>query len=68
MNPKHVMLDRIAGFTGMLLISAFLLGLAESIGAAPFWVIVLLVLAAAWAGWIEESLRRRPFGGKDAPE
>ncbi|MHC8509884.1 MAG: hypothetical protein ACYYKD_10955 [Rhodospirillales bacterium] len=68
MNTKHVTLDRIAGLTGVALVSAFLLGLADSINVTPFWVIILLVLAAVWAGWFEEAIRRRPFGKSKAQE
>ncbi len=47
----------IAGFLGMLLVSAFLLGLAESIGKPPFWVIVIIVLTGAWTAWYQDTVR-----------
>ncbi len=46
----------IAGLIGMLLLSAFLLGLANSIGKTPFWVIVTLVLAGAWTAWFQDAV------------
>jgi hypothetical protein len=46
----------IAGFIGIVLISAFLLGLANSIGKTPFWVIVVLVLTGAWTAWIQDTI------------
>ncbi len=47
----------IAGIISMLLISAFLLGLAESIGKTPFWVIVILVLSGAWIAWYQDTVK-----------
>ena len=47
----------IAGFFGMVLLSAFLLGLAESIGKPPFWVIVLIVLTGAWTAWYQDTVK-----------
>jgi preprotein translocase subunit SecD len=47
----------IAGLIGMLLLSAFLLGLAGSIGQPPFWVIVVLVLTGAWTAWLQDTVR-----------
>ena len=47
----------IAGLIGMLLLSAFLLGLAGSIGKPPFWVIVILVLTGAWIAWFQDTVR-----------
>ncbi len=47
----------IAGLIGMLLVSAFLLGLANSIGKPPFWVIVLLVLTGAWIAWWQDTVK-----------
>lgn len=47
----------IAGLIGMLLLSAFLLGLAGSIGQTPFWGIVVLVLTGAWIAWYQDTVR-----------
>ncbi len=47
----------IAGFLGMLLVSAFLLGLANSIGKTPFWFIVVLVLIGAWIAWYQDAIQ-----------
>jgi hypothetical protein len=47
----------IAGLIGMLLLSAFLLGLAQSIAKAPFWVIVVLVLTGAWIAWFQDTVK-----------
>ena len=47
----------IAGLIGMILLSAFLLGLAESIGKTPFWVIVVTVLCGAWLAWYQDTVK-----------
>ncbi|MGI9315893.1 MAG: hypothetical protein ACR2QW_01060 [bacterium] len=47
----------IAGFIGMVLINAFLLGLANSIGKTPFWAIVILVLICAWIAWFQDTVK-----------
>lgn len=47
----------IAGLIGMLILSAFLLGLAGSIGKTPFWVIIVLVLVGAWTAWFQDTVR-----------
>lgn len=47
----------LAGLIGMLLLSAFLLGLAGSIGKVPFWAIVLLVLTGAWIAWWQDTVK-----------
>lgn len=47
----------IAGLIGMLILSAFLLGLAGSIGKAPFWVIIVVVLIGAWVAWFQDTVR-----------
>jgi len=52
----------IAGFISMLLLSTFLLGLAESIGKLPFWVIVVLVLTGAWIAWYQETVKNPEAG------
>ena len=49
--------ETIAGLIGMTLLSAFLLGLAQSIGKTPFWVIVLLVLTGAWIAWFQDTVK-----------
>ena len=49
--------ETIAGFLSTLLLSCFLLGLAGSINKAPFWVIVVLVLAGAWIAWFQDTLK-----------
>ena len=58
-------IDRIAGLIGMTIVSAFLLGLADSIHTTPFWIIVVFVLAMGWAAYFEESIRGKPFGKHD---
>ena len=50
--------QRIAGLVAMTILSIFLIGLAESIGHIPFWIIVLAVLAMAWRGYCEEAFRK----------
>ncbi len=47
----------IAGLVGTILVSAFLLGLAGSIGKAPFWAIVVIVLSGAWTTWYQETVK-----------
>ncbi len=47
----------IAGLLSMILVSAFLLGLAQSIGKTPFWVIVVIVLLGAWTAWYQDTLK-----------
>ena len=47
----------IAGAIGMVLITAFLLGLAVSISQPPFWVIVIAVLIGAWIAWYQETVQ-----------
>ncbi len=49
--------ETIAGFLGTLLLSLFLLGLANSIGKTPFWVIVILVLLGAWFAWFQDTIK-----------
>ena len=39
--------ESVAGFLGMLLFSAILLGVAESIGKRPFWITVFVVMLGA---------------------
>lgn len=57
----------IGGVIGMAIISAFLLGLAESIGAAPFWIITVGVLVLAFVDFYEECVRKpRNNGGKNS--
>jgi len=51
---KH---EAIAGFIGIVLVSAFLLGLANSISKPPFWVIVIFVLSCAWIAWFQDTIR-----------
>ena len=53
----------IAGTIGMAIIIAFLVGLAESIGAIPFWVIVLFVLALALIDYYEECIKKKNNSG-----
>lgn len=49
--------EAIAGLIGMLILSAFLLGLASSIGHPPFWVIVILVMIGSWTAWYQDTVR-----------
>ena len=46
----------IAGLIGLAMIGAFALGLAESIGTVPFWIIVVFVLCLASANFIQGCL------------
>lgn len=50
--------ERAAAIVGMLIVSVFLLGLAESIGKLPFWIICVSVLAMSWYGLYEECFRK----------
>ncbi|MDH3688541.1 MAG: hypothetical protein OEU36_03525 [Gammaproteobacteria bacterium] len=49
----------VAGAIGMIIVSAFLLGLASSIDHTPFWGIVLCVLPMGWFAWWQETIRHR---------
>ncbi len=51
--------ERIAGAIAMIIVSAFLLGLANSISQTPFWVIVLCVLPMGWIAWWQETVRHK---------
>lgn len=59
----------VAGTVGMLLITAFLIGLANSIHAVPFWIITLGVLVLALADYYEGCIRskRNNKGGARKP-
>ena len=52
------LIGKISGALGMFLVSAFLLGLAESIGELPFWVIVFLVLGMGWTAFYDEAIKK----------
>ena len=49
----------IAGLIGLAMVGAFTLGLAESIGTAPFWIIVVFVLCLAGFDFFQDCLRKR---------
>lgn len=51
--------ERVAAVIGMLIVTAFLLGLGEAINEPPFWVIVIGVLAMAWYGAYEECFKKK---------
>ena len=59
--------DRIAGFIGIFLVTAFVLGLAEGIssgltgfwGGLPFWIIGLAVLPLAVYDYWTSCIRRK---------
>lgn len=61
-------LEKIFGLIGILLITAFVLGLAESIssgaagfwGGLPFWVICLSVLPLVFYDFWDTCLRKKP--------
>ena len=61
------MIDKIAGLVGLVLVSFFVLGLAESIssgfagfwGGLPFWVICLVVLPLVAYDYWDTCLRRK---------
>ena len=60
-------LEKIFGLIGMLLVSAFVLGLAESIssgaagfwGGLPFWVICFMVLVLVVYDFWDTCLRKK---------
>ncbi|MCS5605765.1 MAG: hypothetical protein NZ936_09270 [Alphaproteobacteria bacterium] len=60
-------LEKIFGFIGTLLVSAFVLGLAESIssgaagfwGGLPFWVICFMVLVLVVYDFWDTCLRKK---------
>ena len=60
-------LEKIFGLTGTLLVSAFVLGLAESIssgaagfwGGLPFWVICFMVLVLVVYDFWDTCLRKK---------
>lgn len=47
----------IAGLVGLAIVGAFAIGLAESIGTAPFWIIVIFVLGLVGTDFIQSCLR-----------
>ena len=49
----------IAGAIGVTLVGAFLLGLAESIGAIPFWFITVGVLCLCLVDYYEDGLKKK---------
>ena len=49
----------IAGGIGAAILAAFLLGLAESIGALPFWIITVSVLVMCLFDYYEEGFKKR---------
>ena len=59
--------DRIAGLIGIVLVSAFVLGLAEGItagltgfwGGLPFWIISLAILPLAMYDYWTTCVRRK---------
>lgn len=51
-------IERIAAVIGMLIVTAFLLGLGDAIHEAPFWIIVVGVLCLAWYGVYEECFKK----------
>ncbi|NQV48539.1 MAG: hypothetical protein HQ504_12275 [Rhodospirillaceae bacterium] len=60
-------IDRIAGLLGALLVSTFVLGLADSIssgaagfwGGLPFWVICLTVLPLTFFAYWDTCFRKK---------
>jgi hypothetical protein len=54
----------IAGTIGMAIVGAFLIGLANSIGALPFWVITLGVLTLAFIDYYEGCIKKRKNNNK----
>lgn len=49
--------ELVAGFIGVALIAAFLIGLANSIHATPFWFITSGVLALAVTDFYQSCIR-----------
>jgi len=64
---KQEILKKISGFLGLLLITLFVLGLAESIsagaagfwGGLPFWVICITVLPLVIYDFWDSCLRKK---------
>jgi hypothetical protein len=54
----------IAGTIGVAIVAAFLMGLAESINAVPFWVITIGVLALALFDYYEGCIKKRKNNNK----
>ena len=60
-------LEKIFGLIGVLLVAAFVLGLAESIsagaagfwGGLPFWVICIMILALVFYDYWNTCLRKK---------
>ena len=65
MSQKRI--DTISGIVGALILTVFILGLAESIssglagfwGGLPFWVISIFSLALVWYDFWDSSLRQK---------
>ena len=61
------MIEKISGIIGMILVAAFVLGLAESIssgfagfwGGLPFWIISLSILVLVVYDFWDSCLRRK---------
>jgi len=51
--------ERVAAVIGIAILTAFLLGLGETIHETPFWIIVLSVIAMAWYGVYEECFKKK---------
>ncbi len=49
----------ISGIIGVGILLAFIIGLANSINALPFWIIVLSVSALALLNFYEECIRKK---------
>ena len=48
--------ETLAGLLANILLSCFLLGLANSISKPPFWVIIIFVLCCAWYAWYQDTV------------
>ena len=59
------MIEKVTGLIGMIILNAFLLGLAGSINETPFWVIVVMVLSMGWYAWYDETIKHSPDNFKD---
>ncbi|MEM7169747.1 MAG: hypothetical protein AAF530_06230 [Pseudomonadota bacterium] len=52
----------IAAVVGIGILAAFTVGLAESINAAPFWVIVGIVLVLAFRDFYDDCIKKNRNG------
>lgn len=64
---SHGIVEKIFGFIGSILVTGFVLGLAESIssgaagfwGGLPFWIICLIILPLVFYDFWDTCLRKK---------